>query len=248
MSDTVQKSYTLSSKPQLIDLNGDSVNFELSFSATNTKGQDFYAVVVDQEILDSGQEPQYMKTEKGTISANIVSDSGTYTSYYLMLKSEKPCEVLVTISKQEVQQTKNNQGNQTRNREQEKRVRFNDDLSQSEKQQTKHSGNNVGNNSSMNNSNKEEKKSGLGKYMMPILIIGGLVAAGIVVYMVMKKKKTGEQEGEQGEGIVVNNNPIKPAHSSQSNQTPMIAGIPQISSKPQLNEGLMEKLNRLNIR
>jgi hypothetical protein len=45
--------YTISSIKQLIDLNGKSVNFHLSFSVRSLNKEPFDALVVTQEMLDS---------------------------------------------------------------------------------------------------------------------------------------------------------------------------------------------------
>lgn len=164
---TSQKTYSLTEKPQLIDLNGESVNFDLSFSATNTKGQNFWAVVVDQTQLDSGDEPQYRETEKGTISANIVSDQGIYQSYYLMLKSEKPCQVLVTI-------TKNEKPNSTP-------PPVDPEPEPEQPQQKKQQQN-----------QKNQQKTGWKKYLVPGLVALGIAAGAAVVYFTMfRGKKNG---------------------------------------------------------
>ena len=80
---------------QLIDLNGDKVNFELQFKVDSTDGSEFDALVVTQEMLDSGAEINYQKAN-GTISGNIISDKGEYQSYLLILKSDTPTEVVVS--------------------------------------------------------------------------------------------------------------------------------------------------------
>jgi flagellar basal body-associated protein FliL len=85
----------LSNMKQLIDLNGDKVNFELQFKVESTDGSEFDALVVTQEMLDSGAEINYQKAN-GTISGNIISDKGEYQSYLLILKSDKPTEVVVS--------------------------------------------------------------------------------------------------------------------------------------------------------
>ena len=163
---TSQKTYSLTQKPQLIDLNGESVNFDLSFSATNTKGQNFWAVVVDQTQLDSGDEPQYRETEKGTISANIVSDQGIYQSYYLMLKSEKPCQVLVTI-------TKNEKPNSTPPIEPDPEPEQPQQKKQQKQQQKQ----------------QNQQKTGWKKYLVPGLVALGIAAGAAVVYFTMFRGK-----------------------------------------------------------
>ena len=38
---------------QLIDLNGASTNFDLTFTATSSENSDFHALVIDQKTLDT---------------------------------------------------------------------------------------------------------------------------------------------------------------------------------------------------
>ena len=54
-----KKIYTLGKIKQLIDLNGDSTNFDLSFKVTCADDTHFHVLVVDQETLDNNQELEY---------------------------------------------------------------------------------------------------------------------------------------------------------------------------------------------
>lgn len=98
---SVTKTYSLSKHKQLIDLNGDTTNFNLTFTATSKDGSKFDVLVVDQTTLDSGSELQY-KAANGTISGNIISDKNVYQNYFLILKAEEPCDVEVTVDKKEI--------------------------------------------------------------------------------------------------------------------------------------------------
>jgi hypothetical protein len=95
------KTYMLSKRKQLIDLNGDLTNFDLTFSATTKDGSDFDVVVVDQTTLDTDTVFDYKKA-KGTISGNIISDKGVYQNYFLLLKGNKECNCDVTIDIKEI--------------------------------------------------------------------------------------------------------------------------------------------------
>ena len=86
--------YNLNSIKQLIDLNGDRINFELQFKIDSTDGSPFDVLIVTQEMLDSGQELIYQKAD-GSIGGNIVADQGLYQNYLLLLKSDSPTEVTV---------------------------------------------------------------------------------------------------------------------------------------------------------
>ncbi len=97
-----QKTYKVHSQRQLVDLNGDSKNFDLTFTCTSKDGAPFDVLVVDQTTLDSTPTLQY-KRANGTISGNIVADKDVYQNYFLVLKSDKPCEVTVKTVKKEIQ-------------------------------------------------------------------------------------------------------------------------------------------------
>ena len=82
---TITNTYNLTSIKQLIDLNGDKVNFELQFKIDAKNGETFDALVVTQEIIDSGAELTYQKAE-GSIGGNIVSDKGQYQNYRFCIR------------------------------------------------------------------------------------------------------------------------------------------------------------------
>lgn len=89
---------------QLIDLNGASTNFDLTFTATSSENSDFHALVIDQKTLDTvPHDTLEFKRANGSISGNIVSDKNLYQNYFLCLKSDKPCQVEVVINKKEIE-------------------------------------------------------------------------------------------------------------------------------------------------
>ena len=55
----MSKQHTIVATPrqQLVDLNGDTTNFDLTFNAASSDGSDFDVVVVDQATLDSNPPP-----------------------------------------------------------------------------------------------------------------------------------------------------------------------------------------------
>lgn len=99
---SVKKNYTLTSRQQLVDLNGDTTNFDLSFIVTSIDGSPFDLIVVDQNTLDNNPNLDYKHVDSGTMSGNIISDKNIYENYYLCLKSDKNCEVEITIDKKEI--------------------------------------------------------------------------------------------------------------------------------------------------
>lgn len=99
---SIQKTYNVSTQKQLIDLNGNLVNFELEFIAQSKNGEPFEIVVVDQAILDSQHSLPYKKAVDGKISGNLLADKNIYQNYFLIIRAENDCEVNVTINKKEL--------------------------------------------------------------------------------------------------------------------------------------------------
>jgi len=99
---TTKKSVTVGPRQQLVDLNGDITNFDLTFTATSKNGENFDIIVIDQTTLDNNTALDF-KHANGSLSGNIVSDKGVYQNYFLCLKSDKPCEVDISIDIKEIQ-------------------------------------------------------------------------------------------------------------------------------------------------
>jgi len=99
---TVQNTYTLNKIKQLVDLNGDTTNFDITFKVNSKNGEPFDIVVVDQTTLDNSPELQYKNASKGIMSGNLIQDKNVYQNYFLVLKADQPCEVDVEITKKEI--------------------------------------------------------------------------------------------------------------------------------------------------
>jgi hypothetical protein len=102
----VKQTHNLGKIKKLIDLNGDSINFDLSFTVTCKDDTPFNALVVDQSTLDNGQELVYKEVKK-TISGNILADKNVYQNYFLILKSDNPCDIELEIVKKDLPKTAN---------------------------------------------------------------------------------------------------------------------------------------------
>ena len=96
-----KKSYNLGTIRQLIDLNGNSVNFNIDFSVTCHNDISFDFLIVTQDMLDDDQELKYKKINK-TISGNIIGDKNIYKNYYILLRADSPCIVDVVITKKDL--------------------------------------------------------------------------------------------------------------------------------------------------
>lgn len=98
------KIYNIDKVQQLIDLNGERVNFYVNFIVTSENpDSEFEVVVLNQSQLDSEDlnKLEYKKV-KGKISGNVKSDQGIYQNYFLSIKSDTPTKVTVDLQFSEV--------------------------------------------------------------------------------------------------------------------------------------------------
>ena len=98
---STHKTLSLSTIKQLVDLNGDSANFDISFKVSSHNGEPFDIVIVDQTTLDNSAELDYKKALNGTMSGKIVQDKNEYQNYFLCLRADQPCNVDVEIEKKD---------------------------------------------------------------------------------------------------------------------------------------------------
>jgi hypothetical protein len=99
---TTKKTYTVGNVKQLIDLNGNSTNFDIQFSVISQNREPFELLVVDQTTLDNTPNLNYNRVTQGEISGKLRNDKNVYQNYFLILKAEKPCNCEVEITKQEI--------------------------------------------------------------------------------------------------------------------------------------------------
>ena len=96
------KTYKIGKMKQLIDLNGDTVNFNIDFNVKSEKGEPFDMLVIDQTTLDNTANIEYKKVENGEISGNITQQQNAYQNYFLILKADKENICTVSINKREL--------------------------------------------------------------------------------------------------------------------------------------------------
>jgi hypothetical protein len=99
-----KKTYSVGKIKQLIDLNGESTNFDAHFRIVSKNKEPFEILVVDQTTLDNNPNLEYKKAD-GEISGNIVHDKNVYQNYFIILKADQPCECEVEITKKELPKT-----------------------------------------------------------------------------------------------------------------------------------------------
>lgn len=97
---SIKQTHKVDKIKKLIDLNGDTTNFEINFRVTSNNP--FEILVVDQTTLDNSPNLEYKKVENGQITGNVKNDKNVYQNYFLILKADKPCECVVEIDKKEI--------------------------------------------------------------------------------------------------------------------------------------------------
>lgn len=96
------QTYNISKVKQLIDLNGDSENFEATFHVKSDDGKPFDLLIVDQATLDQKPTLDYKHVSDGEISGTVRHDKNGKQNYYIILKSDTPCKCTVNITKKDL--------------------------------------------------------------------------------------------------------------------------------------------------
>ena len=91
--DTGTKTYSVDKHKQLIPLNGSMVSFSCFFEVKSKDNKPFNITIVEQGEI---KPKQYKLVDNGYINGQIESD-GQLKSYFLVLKSQQPCECDVRI-------------------------------------------------------------------------------------------------------------------------------------------------------
>ena len=91
--DTNTKTYQIDKHKQLIPLNGSIVNFSCFFEVKSKDNKPFNITIVEQGEI---KPKQYKLVESGYINGQLESD-GQLKSYFLVIKSQQPCECNVKI-------------------------------------------------------------------------------------------------------------------------------------------------------
>jgi hypothetical protein len=231
MSST-KKTYNLSKIKQLIDLNGDSTNFDIQFRVTSKNGAPFDILVVDQTTLDNSPELQY-KNAKGQMAGSMVQDKNVYQNYFIVLRADPPCECDVEIIKKELPKT----------REQIPQIPQGPPQPQP--------GNGV---PQMPSSPQPRKMPGSQSNWKTWAIIGVIVVGAIILYMVYAsdKKKSAEAAPVQSAKMSASS-PTKNPSPSPSHHTTSVESPSPVSQSPASRSGgyggnsLMNRLKRLHM-
>ena len=252
---TTVKNIKLNSIKQLIDLNGDKVNFELTVQVSSENKEPFEALVVTQTILDSDQELKYKKVENGFMSINISNDKGVYENYLLLLKCDKAvnCEIKIDI-KDIAYDPKHEINKKKMEREFVERESIERESIEREKQIINKKHKEKEKEKEMYELQKQEKqivkkKSGINiRLILTIIVIG--LGGMLLWYFLNKKKKSNipNQYSNQMTNQIPNYIP-----NQMTNQIQIPTYIPTPSINPQLNiesiinENLLSKINNIPI-
>lgn len=89
--------YVINNVQQLFALNTNLVNFQSKFVVQSLSKEPFMGLVVNQDVLDSGQALDFRLADQGVFSGEILQDNNIPGNWYLILKSTKPNKVVVDI-------------------------------------------------------------------------------------------------------------------------------------------------------
>jgi hypothetical protein len=187
------KTYEVNNFKQLIELNGNKTNFDLSFEVKSENDEPFKALVISETDLNSGNQINYQDVKDGYISGNIKNDKGVFQTYFLLLKTDndKIVNCTVTLDLKDIplnpevqkyinEQNMNIQNRNIQNRDNQNRIRQQQILNQ----------NRVYNDNNIVNTNikhHEHKKEGINW----VLWIGICVLVGVGIWLfITKSKKT----------------------------------------------------------
>lgn len=95
-----EQKYRATARHQLIDLNKDNTNFQLRFECRAIEPSSVFQIcVTNQEELDTKDmaDMPLKDVTDGEISGNILADTNEYQNYFLVLRADKECDVVVTI-------------------------------------------------------------------------------------------------------------------------------------------------------
>lgn len=99
---TVSKTVSSTKQYQLIDLNGELVNFKIDYILESTDDKPFDVSIVSQEHLDDNRPINYKKSENGKIIGTLENVNNVKENYYIAIKSKEEVEVNITINRTDI--------------------------------------------------------------------------------------------------------------------------------------------------
>jgi hypothetical protein len=220
------KSYKITSQAQLIDLNGESTNFDIHFHVQSDNKEPFEISVVDQQKLDSGTNIDFQNANEGVLSGNLNATDNIYQNYYLALKATKDCNVQVKLDKKELPI-------ESQNQEQMQPGHMQSGHMQPEQMQPEQM-------------QQGQMQQGQGNFFTNnwkfILVIVGCVLCLVLWYYFSKKNENKDNLNTLvSDTTVVQPDSISPIASSTGESTP------KMQTPPVYNSDILSRLNKLNI-
>jgi len=96
---TVSKTISSNKQYQLIDLNGELINFKIDYIIESTDNKPFEVSIVSQEHLDDNRPINYNNSENGKIIGTLENINNIRENYYIVLKSNEEVEVNIIINR-----------------------------------------------------------------------------------------------------------------------------------------------------
>ena len=96
---TVSKTISSNKQYQLVDLNGDLVNFKIDYILESTDSKPFEISIVSQEHLDDNKPIIYRKSKNGKIVGSLEHTNNIKDNYYITIKSNEEVEVNMVIKR-----------------------------------------------------------------------------------------------------------------------------------------------------
>jgi hypothetical protein len=225
---SLSKQYKVSNQRQLIDLNGQSINFDLNFNVESVNGEEFEILVVDQTTLDSNNNLQYKKVTEGQMSGNVKSDKNIYQNYFLILKSDKDCDVIVNIMKTDLplRQEENLQQQQLQQQQLQQQQLQQQQLQQQQLQQ------------------QNNPKSNFKLY---IIVFGIILVIGIGYYFYKNSQNNSKEDSKELSNTELTNNVYSSPVNSVKSKNSSNNLSPINSQNIGYNNELLERLNKLQI-
>jgi hypothetical protein len=220
------KSYKITSQAQLIDLNGESTNFDIHFHVQSDNKEPFEISVVDQQKLDSGTNIDFQNANEGVLSGNLNATDNIYQNYYLALKATKDCNVQVKLDKKELPIESQNQGQMQPEQMQPEQMQ------QGQMQQ--------------GHMQQGQMQQGQGNFFTNnwkfiLVIVVCVLCLGLWYYFSKKNTNKDNLNTLVSDTTVVQPDSISPIASSTGESTP------KMQTPPVYNSDILSRLNKLNI-
>jgi uncharacterized membrane protein len=107
-----QTKYLVNKIKTLIDLNGDVINFHLNFHVSSVNNSPFEMLITDQRTMNMEESLQYQSINEGEISGEMSWDRNSHQSFYMILRSNEPTEIIVELELTPIEPSKTEYGGQ----------------------------------------------------------------------------------------------------------------------------------------